>query len=432
MRANAGITPDMVKGRKTKAGQAKALSEASMQAIAGAIEANDNNRWAYPVGMSTEDASAVWSMPMTFGEGNGSAFEKAVRARRNRERAGEGDLGLLGLSADDIVMLATWRAYAEQLGAHLHTVADWGHVEGVDEETGETLDCVCLVCDIVASLRDDRTTEQLLSDAEQDTVARLKWDADYVSYVYVKDEKGKTVKDEDGNAVKVLDAQGEPVIAARGRMDTRSPKAAVLKARRYYNARLALLELLQTERLPLTVYPQVGETFKNVYKELRAGYKKFSNIVRGYTIDGLISDDISYVAANLHDLADGGYDEVLSRIAVTQPADAEDTEADLNEDVYTVTRFTDRDINRRAAFDYLAGRKDLLPMQVNAVACIEFLTEGLSFNDLLTVFEFDSAGKLNALIREGQELISTAMASDLFPVYRKRAMANARREAQVA
>ena len=374
--------PEKVAHRKTRKGQARALVEQ----VAVVNDSIDYNSWSYPIGKSVEDAREQWSKPINFGEG--SAFDKVVQARRNRERAGFGNLGLLGLSADDVAMLAVWRGYAEQVKAYLLSLNDSTHVADagkVSEATGDRITCSCFPCEVEVALRDDRTMEQLLADAEQSNTARLSWEADYKS-----------------------PTTGEVI----GRMRTRTPKAATVKARRYYETRLAFLEYVAVSPLP-NLYPEVGQTFRNVHKEMRAGYKKFGNIVQGYTIDGLLSDDVSYVAYNRHDLLDAGYDKAVARLDRSLDADS----------IFALSNYTQADLIRNATFDMLYSKPNLLPIEADAVASLELLAKGYTFAEVLEAFGFTQASKLNNLFRTGQELINEAQASEEFAIYRKRALA---------
>lgn len=374
--------PEKVAHRSTRKGQARALVEK----VAVVNDVINYNSWSYPIGKSVEDAREVWSKPINFGEG--SAFDKVVQARRNRERAGFGNLGLLGLSADDVAMLAVWRGYAEQVKAYMLSLNDSAHVADagkVSEATGERITCACFPCEVEHALRDGRTMEQLLADAEQSDKPRLSWEADYKS-----------------------PATGEVI----GRMRSRTPKAAKVKARRYYETRLAFLEYVAVSPLP-NLYPEVGQTFRNVHKEMRAGYKAFGNIVHGYTLDGMLSDDVSYVAYHRHDLLDSGYDKAVARL---------DRSFDV-ESLYRLTNFTEADLIRNATFDLLYSKSDLLPIEADAIASLELLAKGYSFTEVLEAFEFTQVSKLNRLFRTGQELINEAQASEEFAIYRKRALA---------
>jgi hypothetical protein len=377
------VHDEAVSARKTRKGQARAKEEVAKVVQA---EATNFNAWQYPVGLSADDARQVWAQPITFGDG--SSFAKVVQARLNRERAGEGNLGLLGLSADDIAMLAVWRGYAEQVKAYLLSVDSSTHVADagkVSEATGDRITCACFACEVEVALRDGRTDEQLLADADQFDTPRLSWEADYKS-----------------------PATGEVI----GRMRTRTPKAARVKARRLYETRLAFYDYIKESPLPL-LYPETGQTFRNVHKEMRAGYKQFGNIVHGYTIDGMLSDDVSYVAYHRHDLVESGYDKAIARL---------DRSIGKGE-LFSIMGYTEADVLRNATFDMLYSKPNLLPIEADAVACIEMLARGYKFAEVLDAFEFTSASKLNRLIRTGHELINEAQASEEFATYRKQALA---------
>jgi hypothetical protein len=377
------VSDTKVKGRKTLKGQTKAVAEVAT----AKVEAPNFNLWEF----TTENC---WQLPVTFG--TGSAFEKAVRVREARDRAGMGNLKLLAQYNDDVVMLAVWRGYAQQVKAQLlERDASTHNVNAgkVSEATGDRETCACFACEVEVALRDERTMEQLLADAEQSDAKRYSWEADYVS-----------------------PATGEVI----GRMRTRTPKAAKVKARRLYETRLAFLEYVAHRPLELaTLTPETGQVFKNVFAEMRAGYKRFANVVQGYTMDGLISDDVSYVAYHRHDLEDKGYDRAVARL----------DRSIEREQLTTLTSYTERDLERKATFDTLYAKADLLPAEAKAIATVELLANGYTFAEVLEAFEYTSASKLNAHLRDAKAIIAEAQASDVFAVYRNRAIAEAMQEA---
>jgi hypothetical protein len=377
------VSDTKVKGRKTRAGQAKAVAEVST----AKVEVPNFNLWSF----TTENC---WQLPVTFG--TGSAFEKAVRVRENRDKAGMGNLKLLAQYNDDVVMLAVWRGYAQQVKAQLLDRDSSAHnvnAGKVSEATGDRETCACFACEVEVALRDERTMEQLLADAEQSDAKRYSWEADYVS-----------------------PATGEVI----GRMRTRTPKAAKVKARRLYETRLAFLDYVATRPLELaTLTPETGQVFKNVFAEMRAGYKRFANVVHGYTMDGMLSDDVSYVAYHRHDLEDKGYDRAVARL----------DRSIEREQLTTLTSYTERDLERKATFDTLYAKADLLPAEAKALAAVELLANGYTFAEVLEAFEYKQASKLNAHLRDAKALIAEAQASDVFAVYRNRAIAEAMQEA---
>jgi hypothetical protein len=377
------VSDTKVKGRKTLKGQTKAVAEVAT----AKVEAPNFNLWEF----TTENC---WQLPVTFG--TGSAFEKAVRVREARDRAGMGNLKLLAQYNDDVVMLAVWRGYAQQVKAQLlerDASTHNANAGKVSEATGDRETCACFACEVEVALRDERTMEQLLADAEQSDAKRYSWEADYVS-----------------------PATGEVI----GRMRTRTPKAAKVKARRLYETRLAFLEYVAHRPLELaTLTPETGQVFKNVFAEMRAGYKRFANVVQGYTMDGLISDDVSYVAYHRHDLEDKGYDRAVARL----------DRSIEREQLTTLTSYTERDLERKATFDTLYAKTELLPAEAKAIATVELLANGYTFAEVLEAFEYTSASKLNAHLRDAKAIIAEAQASDVFAVYRNRAIAEAMQEA---
>ena len=94
-----------------------------------------------------------------------------------------------------------------------------------------------------------------------------------------------------------------------------------------------------------------------------------------------------------------------------------------------MTSFTERDLERKATFDTLYAKQDLLPAEAKALAAVELLANGYTFAEVLEAFEYKQASKLNAHIRDAKALIAEAQASDVFAVYRNRAIAEAMQDA---
>jgi hypothetical protein len=170
---------------------------------------------------------------------NQSVFDRIVRREYGKQLAGLGDLGLLGYSADDIVDLAVYYAWAERIKSYVRAI-------GADDETA---------AHISQALRDFR------SDAELSEVAQLEDDG---RYVYGND----------------------------GRLRKQANSLAVRHARE----RIALrAELAESGLLAGFNYvPTAGEVYRQVKHVFREGMRAWRNTLEGLTSDGVIPESVQF------------------------------------------------------------------------------------------------------------------------------------------
>jgi hypothetical protein len=170
---------------------------------------------------------------------NQSVFDRIVRREYAKQLAGLGDLGLLGYSADDIVDLAVFYAWAERVKSYVRAI-------GADDETA---------AHISQALRDIR------SDAELSEVAKLEGDG---RYVYGSDDRLR--------------------------------KQANSLAVRHARERLALrAELRESGLLDGFNYaPTAGEVYRQVKHVFREGMREWRNTLEGLTSDGVIPESVQF------------------------------------------------------------------------------------------------------------------------------------------
>lgn len=176
-----------------------------------------------------------------------SVFDRIVRREYSKQLAGLGDLGLLGYSADDIVDLAVFYAWAER-------IKRYAKATGADEAEA---------AHISQTLRDFR------SDSELEQVAALEEDG---RYVYGSDD----------------------------RLRKQNNSLAVRHARE----RLALrAELLTDEWLAQfnDWVPTAGEVYRQVKHAYREGMREWRSSVEGLTRDGVLPESISLQAIAVGD-----------------------------------------------------------------------------------------------------------------------------------
>lgn len=170
---------------------------------------------------------------------NQSIFDRIVRREYGKQLAGLGDLGLLGYSADDIVDLAVFYAWAERIKSYVRAI-------GADDETA---------AHISQALRDFR------SDAELSEVAKLEADG---RYVY-------------GN-------------------DNRLRKQANSLAVRHARERIELRAELRESGLldGFNYVPTAGEVYRQVKHVFREGMREWRNTLEGLTSDGVIPESVQF------------------------------------------------------------------------------------------------------------------------------------------
>lgn len=168
-----------------------------------------------------------------------SVFDRIVRREYGKQLAGLGDLGLLGYSADDIVDLAVYYAWAERIKSYVRAI-------GADDETA---------AHISQALRDFR------SDAELSEIAELEADG---RYVYGND--GRLRKQ--GNSLAVRHARERIVLRA---------------------------ELAESGLLAGFNYvPTAGEVYRQVKHVFREGMRAWRNTLEGLTSDGVIPESVQF------------------------------------------------------------------------------------------------------------------------------------------
>lgn len=170
-----------------------------------------------------------------------SVFDRIVRREYSKQLQGLGDLGLLGYSADDIVDLAVFYAWAERVKSYVYAI-------GADSETA---------AHISQALRDFR------SDTELQVVAELEGDGRYVF----------------GN-------------------DDRLRKQDNSLAVRHARERLALrAELRESGLLDGFDYvPTAGQVYRQVKHVFREGMRVWRNAMEGLTQDGAMPESLDALA----------------------------------------------------------------------------------------------------------------------------------------
>lgn len=170
-----------------------------------------------------------------------SLFDRIVRREYAKQIAGLGDLGLLGYSADDIVDIAVFYAWAERVKSYVRGI-------GADDETA---------AHISQALRDIRSDEEL-------------------------------------QAVAQLEADGRYAFGADGRLRKQANSLAVRHARE----RLALrAELRESGLLDGFSYaPTAGEVYRQVNHVFREGMREWRNAMEGLTSEGVLPESIEALA----------------------------------------------------------------------------------------------------------------------------------------
>jgi hypothetical protein len=170
---------------------------------------------------------------------NQSIFDRIVRREYSKQLSGLGDLGLLGYSADDIVDLAVFYAWAERIKSYVRAI-------GADDETA---------AHISQSLRDFR------SDAELSEVAQLEADGRYVYGT-----------------------------------DNRLRKQANSLAVRHARERLALRAELRESGLldGFNYVPTAGEVYRQVKHVFREGMRQWRSTLEGLTAEGVIPESVQF------------------------------------------------------------------------------------------------------------------------------------------
>jgi hypothetical protein len=175
---------------------------------------------------------SVFDQPFTR-----SVFDRIVRREYAKQVHGLGDLGLLGYSADDIVDIAVFYAWAERVKAYVLGI-------GADPETA---------AHISQALRDLRSDEELQAIAD-------------------------------------LEADGRYVFGHDGRLRKQENSLAVRHARE----RLALRAELRESGLlnGFNYVPTAGQVYRQVKHVFREGMREWRNAVEGLTRDGVLPESL--------------------------------------------------------------------------------------------------------------------------------------------
>lgn len=175
---------------------------------------------------------SVFDQPFTR-----SVFDRIVRREYAKQVQGLGDLGLLGYSADDIVDLAVFYAWAERVKSYVRAI-------GADDETA---------AHISQALRDFRSDDQLREVAD-------------------------------------LEGDGRYVFGHDDRLRKQDNSLAVRHARE----RLALrAELRESGLLDGFDYvPTAGQVYRQVKHVFREGMREWRNAIEGLSRDGVMPESI--------------------------------------------------------------------------------------------------------------------------------------------
>lgn len=171
-----------------------------------------------------------------------SLFDRIVAREYSKQRSNLGDLGLLGYSADDIVDLAVFYAWAEHIKSYVRAI-------GADDETA---------AHISQALRDLRSDEEL-------------------------------------GVVSELEADGRYAYGNDGRLRKQANSLAVRHARE----RIALrAELKESGLLDLfkDYIPTAGQVYRQVKHVFREGMREWRSTVEGLSRDGVLPESIDSLA----------------------------------------------------------------------------------------------------------------------------------------
>ena len=170
-----------------------------------------------------------------------SAFDRIVRREYAKQVMGLGDLGLLGYSADDIVDIAVFYAWAERVKSYVRAI-------GADDETA---------AHISQALRDGRSDDELKQVAE-------------------------------------LEADGRIVYGNDDRLRKQANSAAVRHARERLALRAELRESGLLDGFNFT--PSTGAVYRQVKHVFREGMRAWRNSIEGLTQDGVLPESIEALA----------------------------------------------------------------------------------------------------------------------------------------
>jgi len=294
-----------------------------------------------------------FQLPLTYGEG--SSFEKIQRREEWLERQGKHDLGLLGYSAIDRVQLASWHAF-------VRNIERWLTQTGMPESIADA---------IGKSLRDFRSDDELLEDAQLGAEARYAYGAD-------------------------------------GRLRRMQQTKQVKDARRFIAARRLFA------KLPVSQYieswaPSTGATYREVKAVMYEGLRAFRNTLEGLTREGYMTDSSQYDASDdaptymVGDVTIEAQQRDEQRYSTTPLApSAEDIFISVNYDEVALTRtMTIKALQRKAEMG------ELLPAEIESALFLELLVDGTPIVDIRQVFDGKSERAFAQLHRDAALLVST-------------------------
>lgn len=294
-----------------------------------------------------------FQIALTYGEG--SSFEKIQRREEWLERQGKHDLGLLGYSAIDRVQLASWYAF-------VRNVERWLTQTGMPESIADA---------IGKSLRDFRSDDELLEDAQLGAEVRYAYGAD-------------------------------------GRLRRMQQTKQVKDARRFLAARRLLA------KLPVSQYmeswaPSTGATYREVKAVMYEGLRAFRNTLEGLTREGYMTDADQYDASadaptyTVGDVTIEAQQRDEQRYSTTPLAPSA-------EDIFISTNYDEVELSRTAIVRNLVGLAnagELLPAEIEATMFLELLSDGTPLIDIRQVFEEKSERAFAQLQRDAALLVST-------------------------
>jgi hypothetical protein len=366
---------DKVASKVTRKGQATALNE---QGNRSAQVANGEREvWATPQGFTSfaneagfAFASLVEAEQAVRSGSNAEALEalEALRSHRSYrslafdqqftvcdierlnkreigyQRFGGINLGLAGYSAEDVVQMAlVWSWAAEQVALLVHT-------SGIEAEDAD-------------AYRHALRQRSLVDfDDARNSVDVVRWtirtDKDGYSLISKKDT-GKIV----------------------ARLADRADKFDELRS-------------LLTEQATRTEF-SIGDVFRNILKVRREGMSQIKRMLEGYAPEGNFTPSIEFAASERESV------EFRSSVEANLEYSLAVASA---EDDFISRKFTVQD-ERAELIDSLRKR-DLLPIEAEAVAFVTLLNEGYSLEELATeVFADVSARKFNEIQRAAQDLL---------------------------
>lgn len=267
----------------------------------------------------------VFAQPVTFTESG--SFEKIVNRQIARERAGFANLGLLGYSAADIADLAVFYAWVKR-------VARFAEQVGATPEEASLLS---------RALRDRRSNQELLADAELGTHKRI-------------------------------------VFGNDGRLRHQDITEKVALARKYLIAR-RLFKASNLSTYSSDFLPTAGDVYREVKAVIYEGLRQFNNALEGLTYEGVVTDAIFF---------NGRESVSLSSV-----------EAELFDEHV----FDEVALRRTATIELLEEMAaELTPAEVDAFIFAKALADGTKLADIQSIFECTDR-KFNQIARDAETIM---------------------------